>query len=144
MPVKAIRKRSGFDMAAFVRLRRVLRASHADVIHTHNATAHYHVAVVGARGATVLVNTRHGMGGSRESDRRERLYSLALGRTAAVAAVCQAAATRLVADRIVPTELVRVVPNGIRLGKFASRDVSDARRRLGLPEDAVVLVRWAA
>ena len=142
-------KRSGIDLAAFIRLRRVLRASHADVIHTHNATAHYHVAAVGARRAqTVLVNTRHGMGGSRDSDRRERLFSLALGRTAAVAAVCQAAAARLVADRIVPVELVRVVPNGIRIGEFASCNASEARRRLGIPEDAVVIgtvgrLNWA-
>jgi len=149
LPVNVVRKKSGIDMTALMRLRRSLRASAADVIHTHNATAHYYAAfVTPRRGRTVLVNTRHGMGGWRTSDRRERLFSLALGRTAAVAAVCEAGATRLVADRIVPADLVRVVPNGIRLREFSSRDRRDARRRLDLPEHALVVgtvgrLNWA-
>jgi len=149
VPVSSVGKTAGIDLPALLRLRRAIRASDADVIHTHNATAHYHAAVVcGRRRQRVLVNTRHGMGGSRSSDRRERLFSLAMGRTAAVAAVCQAAARRLVADGIVPTDIVRVVPNGIRIGEFGNVDRRDARRRLDLPEDALVVgtvgrLNWA-
>lgn len=147
--VVGIGKSAGVDLTALLRLRRAIRDCDADVIHTHNATAHYHAAAVsGRRGQCVLVNTRHGMGGSRSSDRRERLFSLAMGRTTAVAAVCQAAARRLVADRIVPADLVRVVPNGIRLDAFGKADWRDARRRLDLPEDALVVgtvgrLNWA-
>ena len=149
VPVVVVGKKAGIDIAAFMRLRHALGAAHADVIHTHNATAHYHVAVVAPRRReAVLVNTRHGMGSSRLSDRREKLFSLALGRTAAVAAVCQAAAARFIDDRIVPTRLMRVVPNGIRLGEFAGHDRIDARRRLGVADDAMVIgavgrLNWA-
>ena len=149
VPVFSVGKTAGIDLTALMRLRRAISASDADVIHTHNATAHYHAALVcGRRLQRVLVNTRHGMGGARSSDRRERLFSLAMGRTTAVAAVCQAAARRLVADRIVPTDRVRVVPNGIRLDAFGKADRRDARRRLDLPEDALVVgtvgrLNWA-
>lgn len=148
-PVVAIRKRTGLDPAALMRLRRELNACQADVIHTHNATAHYHAAFMARRrGHAVLVNTRHGMGGERRSDRRERLYSMALGRTAAVAAVCQAAADRMVADGIVPAGLMRVVPNGIRVDAFGLQDRLDARRRLGVTGDGLVIgtvgrLNWA-
>jgi glycosyltransferase involved in cell wall biosynthesis len=147
--VIVVRKKTGIDLAALMKLRRAVKACDADVIHTHNATAHYHAALVGARrGRTILVNTRHGMGGPRTSDRRERFFSLALGRTAAVAAVCQAAARRLVADRIAPANLVSVVPNGIRLHAFGNQDSLDARQRFDLPEDALVVgtvgrLNWA-
>lgn len=147
--VDSVGKKPGFDLAALMRLRRALGACDADVIHTHNATAHYHAAAVARRsGTAVLVNTRHGLGGTRSSDRRERLFSLALGRTAAVAAVCQAAARRFVADGIVPGALVRVVPNGIRLQAFGNADRRDARRRLDLPQEALVVgavgrLNWA-
>ncbi len=147
--VTVIGKGTGLDLPALMRLRRVLKADNADIIHTHNATAHYHVAVVVARSRrVVLVNTRHGMGGSRKSDRRERFFSFALGRTAAVAAVCQAAAKRMVADRIVPAGLVRVVPNGICVREFAGRDTRDARRQMAVPDDGLVIgtvgrLNWA-
>lgn len=139
---------SGIDLSAWIRLRRVLRASGADVIHTHNATAHYHAALAGAARGRLMVNTRHGMGGSRAADRRERLFALTLGKTKAVVAVCQAAANRFVEDRIVPAGLIRVVPNGIRVQAFGERDPAAARRCLELPCDALVVgtvgrLNWA-
>lgn len=138
--VAVIGKGAGIDLPALLRLRSALKACDADVIHTHNATAHYHVAATVAwRRQTVLVNTRHGMGGARKSDRRERFFSLALGRTAAVAAVSQAAAKRLVADQIVPAGLIRVVPNGIRVDAFCRQDPRDARRRICVPEDVLLV-----
>ena len=64
VPVFSVGKTAGIDLSALMRLRRAIRASDADVIHTHNATAHYHAALVrGRRLQGVLVNTRHGMGG---------------------------------------------------------------------------------
>ena len=149
MTVDVVGKRSGADLMALIRLRRALRAADSDVIHTHNATAHYHSAISASRrGRAVLVNTRHGMGGSGMTDRRDKLFSLAVRKTAAVAAVCQAAARRLVAEGIVPADLVRVVPNGIRLSEFGHQDRSDARRRLAVAADALLVgtvgrLNWA-
>lgn len=147
--VLVVRKKAGIDLGSLMKLRGALKACDADVIHTHNATAHYLAALVAARRPrNILVNTRHGMGGPRTSDRRERFFSLALGRTAGVAAVSQAAARRLVEERIAPADLVSVVPNGIRVRAFVNQDWSAARGRLDLPEDALVVgtvgrLNWA-
>ena len=138
--VVAIGKRAGIDVSAVLRLRRVLKASNASVIHTHNAMAHYYAAFVARpRGRSILVNTRHGMGGSYGGDRREWLFSRALSTTAAVVAVCQAAARRLVEDGIVPSRLVKVVPNGVRVGLFGSTGSENARLQLDVPVDALVV-----
>ena len=66
--VYACDKHSGADIGAVLRLRRWLgRSGPAQtvprIVHTHNATAHYHavLALVG-RPPACLVNTRHGMG----------------------------------------------------------------------------------
>ena len=147
-PVEVVGKKSGFDIGSMVRLRRALNATHADVIHTHNATAHYHVALLrrAARSYWSIPAMEWAACGWRIG--AKDCFPCALGRTAAVAAVCQAAATRFVADRIVPADVVRVVPNGIRLREFGNRDRNDARRQLGLPEDAMVIgtvgrLNWA-
>jgi glycosyltransferase involved in cell wall biosynthesis len=147
--VDVVHKRSGLDLRALLRLRRALRAARPDIVHTHNATAHYHaVLALSGDGRPVIVSTRHGMGGSRTRDRRERLFSLALRRTAAVVAVCRAAATRLVGDGIVTEKYMRVVPNGIRLDQFDGHACAEARSTLGLPADALVVgtvgrLNWA-
>jgi len=140
IPLRVVGKRSGFDVPALLRLRRWIGAADPDVVHTHNATAHYH-AVLSARrrNRAIFVNTRHGMGGVRSGDRRERFFSMTLGRTAAVAAVCRAAAARLVEDGIVPESLVRVVPNGIALDQFDRPNRLEARRALGVPDHLLVI-----
>jgi glycosyltransferase involved in cell wall biosynthesis len=149
VPVAVVGKKAGFDVAAMLRLRRLICSGNPGIVHTHNATAHYHAALAtaGCTGMT-LINSRHGMGGSLASDRREKLFSIAMRRTAAVVAVCEAAAKRLADDGIVPARLIRVVPNGIRLESFRRGGRSDARRRLGVPEDALVVgtvgrLNWA-
>jgi glycosyltransferase involved in cell wall biosynthesis len=140
LPVHVVGKRFGFDVAALLRLRRQLEAADPDVVHTHNAAAHYH-AVLSARrrNRAVFVNTRHGMGAQRGGDRRERFFSMSLGRTAAVAAVCQAAATRLVDEGILPAHKVRVVPNGIALDQFDQANRLEARNALATPNGMLVV-----
>jgi len=59
VPVVSVGKTPGIDLTALMRLRRAIKTCDADVIHTHNATAHYYAAVVsGRKGQSVLVNTR--------------------------------------------------------------------------------------
>ena len=49
IPVIACGKRPGLDLRALVRARRSVRAHAAEVLHTHNAVAHYQ-AVLATRG----------------------------------------------------------------------------------------------
>jgi glycosyltransferase involved in cell wall biosynthesis len=135
--VNACGKRPGLDLRALSRARRLVRAHATEVLHTHNAVAHY-LAVLATRGLGLrrVVNTRHGMGENRRSLRREWLYRRALAATDAVATVCEAARRGAVERGIVPPAKARVVPNGIRVESFARADEAmraRLRQVLGLP-----------
>lgn len=132
--VNDLAKRGGFDLRALRRLRALVSRFAPDVVHTHNATAHYYTALATVGQRAPLVNTRHGMGSANRNDRRERLYRLALRRTAKAVAVCRHAAERFVADCIVPSRQMAVIPNGIRVERFHGHTRASAREQLGVAE----------
>ncbi|HWU76439.1 MAG TPA: glycosyltransferase [Rhodanobacter sp.] len=129
IPVQACGKRRGVDLRALMRLRRALTRHAADVMHTHNAVAHYH-AVAASRGLGIrqVINTRHGMGANRGSVRREWLYRRALAGTDIVVTVCEAARVDAVRRGIVPPAKARVVPNGIRVEAFQQASAAHRAR----------------
>lgn len=137
--VTDIDKRSGSLLAALWRLRRALRRSRPAIIHTHNATAHYHVvaAGLGLWGAPI-VNTRHGAGSAR-NDPRERLYRASLFATARVVAVSEHARNHFINQRWMVADRIGVIPNGIRVERFRGPPQESLRPGLGLgPEHHVV------
>lgn len=120
VPVSACHKRGGPDARALRCIRSRLRAQRTQVLHTHNPAPHYYGALACLLSASVtLVNTRHGMGNAPFTLRREILYRLSLARTKAVALVCRRARDNFVRHAIVPSRKGAVVPNGIRVGRFA-------------------------
>jgi glycosyltransferase involved in cell wall biosynthesis len=128
--VYACRKRSGFDPGAIARLRAWLRAVPGVVVHTHNASAHYHT-VAASLGLPIarVINTRHGMGAARPASRGEWLYRRAMVRTDVVAAVCEAARARFSQQGVRPRRRLLAVPNGIRVEDFSC---ASAERRAAL------------
>lgn len=137
IPVHACNKRKGLDLKALSHVRRLVRAHRTDVLHSHNAAAHY-LAVLASLGLGVgkVINTRHGMGGMRRWNRAEMLYRASLVRTDAVAMVCEAASDGALEHGLVPHRKLRVVPNGLRVQEFsiatpAARE--RLRQSLGLP-----------
>ena len=137
IPVHACDKRRGFDLKALSHVRRLIREHHTEVLHSHNAVAHY-LAVLASLGLGVdkLINTRHGMGGMQRWNRAEMLYRASLARTDAVAMVCEAACNGAIEHGLVPRRKLRVVPNGLRVQEFtvaspAARE--RLRQALGLP-----------
>ena len=56
--VHACGKRRGFDVRALARARRLLREHGTEILHTHNATAHYH-AVLAALGLRHPAHDQH-------------------------------------------------------------------------------------
>ncbi len=119
IPVEACGKRQGLDLRALARARRMVRAHATEVLHTHNAVAHYQaVLATCGLGLQQVINTRHGMGGNRRTARREWLYRRALTRTDAIVTVCEAACRDAVRRGIVPPAKAKVVPNGIRVDSF--------------------------
>ena len=137
IPVSACDKRQGFDLRALARARQLVRNHATEVLHTHNAVAHYQaVCATYGLGMRQVINTRHGMGGNQRAARREWLYRRALASTDTVVAVCEAARTDAVKRGIVPMAKTRVVPNGIQVGSFQTVSTAMHRRLqllLGLP-----------
>jgi glycosyltransferase involved in cell wall biosynthesis len=150
--VSACGKRHGLDLRALARARQLIRAHATEVLHTHNAVAHYQavLAVVGL-GVRQIINTRHGMGGNRRAARREWLYRRALTNTDAVVTVCEAARNDAISRGIVPPDKTRVVPNGIVIDAYpTASDAMQERlvRMLKLPSRTQVIgsvgrLNWA-
>ena len=62
IPVEACGKRQGLDLRALARARRMVRAHATEVLHTHNAVAHYQaVLATCGLGLQQVINTRHGI-----------------------------------------------------------------------------------
>ena len=152
VPVQACDKRSGADLGVLWRLRRQLRDAATEILHTHNATAHYH-AIAAALGLPLRrrVNTRHGMGALDTGSRREALFRRSMPFTDAVATVCEAACDDLVRRAALPADKLVAVPNGIRVERFAAADAASRaalRAELGLDASTRVIgtvgrLNWA-
>ncbi|UPG87728.1 glycosyltransferase [Luteibacter aegosomatis] len=119
IPVHACGKRDGLDLRALGRARAHLLDHRTEVLHTHNAVAHYQAVLASAgMGIRQVVNTRHGMGAARRPGRREWLFRRAMRATDAVVAVCEAAREDAIRRGIAPANKTCVVPNGIALDHF--------------------------
>lgn len=141
--VHACEKRRGFDLRSLAHARRWLREFGTDVLHTHNATAHYH-AVLAAIGLRLhrTINTRHGMGALNAGSRREWFYRRSMRMTDAVVTVCAAAKSDLVRSGTLPANKLVAIPNGIRVERF--EPASDGARAklvstLGLPAQTRII-----
>ena len=112
-------KKKGLDFVALYRLRRALSKQKTEVIHSHNAVAHYYVYFAAQKlPIKCLINTRHGMGARNPNAKREKHYKNTLRKTNYVVAVCEAAKNKLVSDNIAPEEKCVVVRNGINVKQY--------------------------
>ena len=152
IPVLACDKRPSLDLRALRRARQWIRNHATEVLHTHNAVAHYQ-AVLASLGLGVprIINTRHGMGGNQRGGRREWLFRRSLWLTDLVVTVCAAARKGALEQGMLPQAKARVVANGIRVESFQL--ASEAMRErlhqlLDLPLQTLVIgtvgrLNWA-
>jgi len=141
--VTACHKRQGLDWAAVRRARALLRRHPGAVLHTHNATAHYH-AVLAAWGLPLarVINTRHSMGAANPASRKEWLYRRSMRLTDYVAGVCEAARQCFEDQGVRPRQGLLAVPNGIRLERFQPADAgarAALAAELGWPADSRII-----
>lgn len=118
--VYPLEKPEGPDLGALVRLVRHLRASGAEVVHSHNPLVH-HYAVIGGRlaGVGVVVNTIHGLGNlAQRTGLAERLYSLMCRFSSRIVAVCPMALREFRAGGVIPASRLVAINNGIPLAKL--------------------------
>ena len=142
VPVLCCDKQPGIDRMALAVARKALAEHATEILHTHNAVAHYHAVIAAFRlPIRRILNTRHGMGGARVLSPREWRYRLALMRTDLAVAVCSEGMQAFVDRGIFPKRLARVVRNGIRVDDVIEATAASrlqARELLGLPPDAFV------
>lgn len=141
--VLALNKTPGLDLRALRALRQTLRGARPDVLHTHNAVAHYYAAAAAiGLGISCVINTRHGMGAVRDSRRLDRLYRTALLGTDVAVSVCRAGQDRFVEAGVIPVAKAVVVPNGVVMAGIDARTVQFRARllaELGRPATSLVL-----
>lgn len=141
--VLALDKTRGLDLRALRALRAALREARADVLHTHNAVAHYYAAAAAiGLGIACVINTRHGMGTVSDSRRLDRLYRTALLGTDVAASVCRAGQDRFVQTGVIPAAKAVVVPNGVAMDGIEARSPAAKAAflaRLGRPGDPLLL-----
>jgi glycosyltransferase involved in cell wall biosynthesis len=141
IPVTCMAKRHGLDIRTIKRLRDTVSTG-VDVIHTHNVMPHYYATAASLGLKVRRVSTRHDMGMHLKGKRMNFLYNLSLYKTHAVVAVCEAARSRFVAEKIVPQNIISVIYNGIpAINKNGSenRKTKEARRKLSLPLEGPIV-----
>jgi len=135
------------DIAGIFRLARWMRARRFDIVHTHTSKGGF-MGRIAARmaGVPVVLHTAHGLPFHEASPwAKIKAYS-ALKRVAAlccdkIISVSREHARWIVELGIAPAEKVTVIRNGVRIGEAPTDEGKRAaRRRLGLPESAPVLL----
>ena len=138
IPTESLEMRRGFpDPRGLLRLARLVRRWRPDVVHSHMVHANLMGRVLRlVAPVPALVSTIHNV---YEGGRlRMAAYRWTNRLVDHMTAVSQAAFDRFVAERIVPAEILRVVPNGVDTARF--REVpphtrGSVRRSLGLGDE---------
>lgn len=116
-----LNKKNGIDFNALYSLRKLIKRTKPDIVHTHNAVANYYV-YYSTLGLSVrrLICTRHGMGAKNPNSKREKHFVKTLRKTDYVVAVCEAAKNKFIEDNTVPANKCVVICNGIEVANFKS------------------------
>lgn len=116
--VTCFNKKAGKSVRAVAQIANSLTRDGADVLHTHNPSAHYYGAPAAWLARIPVVNTRHSPVSSRGAEYRERYFRWLLGLTDEVVFVSRHAQQQIEpqwAGRHVAT---RVIPNGVPVARF--------------------------
>jgi len=139
IPITCMAKRRGFDLGTLNKIRQTISQG-VDVLHTHNVLPHYYATAASLGLKVRRISTRHDMGVHLKGKRMNFLYNLSLYKTHAVVAVCEAARSRFVGERIVPQNLISVIYNGIpAINTNPNGKTSDTRKKLSLPLEGPIV-----
>lgn len=138
------------DLKAFSHLKKLFRTERYDVVHTHSSKA----GIVGrfaarAAGVPLVVHTIHGLAFHRYEKFWKNLLYIACERAAApcgkrIYAVAQAMIDQSLAAGVGSPDQYKVVYSGMELDRFLhAKPDPELRKKLGIPEDAVVLATLA-
>ena len=128
----------GLDATLVPRLARTVRSLGADVVHTHNPLPLIYGAPAGRLARAVVVHTKHGVNPGGRGQRFLRRTAARLVR--AFVAVSPTTAEQATPQRDCAPSKLHVIPNGIRLDRYApdAEARAAARVELGLGDAWVV------
>jgi sugar transferase (PEP-CTERM/EpsH1 system associated) len=136
------RKRPGLDVLAVIRLRQWLRARRVQVLHSHNAVAHYYGIFASRRlNVETVINTQHGMAENLAHRRLEWLFKRSMPFTHHAVSVCDAARRQFIRRGIIPKNKAVTVVNGIDLSNARPANAkakADLLSSLGLAPESLV------
>lgn len=131
------------SFATAFRLRRLLRAERPDLVLTYNWGAFDMLLASRSAGFRRVVHHEEGFNEDEAAAfKRRRVLARRLVLPGAHRVVVPSLRLQAIATTLwnLPPEKVRLIPNGISLGHFTSRDGNpELRRRLGIPAEAVVV-----
>ncbi len=136
---ETVAKGGGIDASLPVRLASLLRDERVEVVHTHNPHALIYGAPAASLARAAIVHTKHGV--NPDLRRRRWLRRAASTLVDACVAVTPALAALARTNHECNPALLRVIPNGIDMARFAPRAEARSRIRasLGIPEQAWVV-----
>jgi len=139
--VTALNKSAGPSPGTAWQLRKLLRDSRAEILHTHNAMAHYYGVFSSVGLPLRRLNTRHGMGTLLGNRRQQWLYRLAMTLTDKACFVCDAARQRFIKDDLIRADRAMTVYNGIDTSRYQHGGQPGSLRALiGVNSSARLLV----
>jgi glycosyltransferase involved in cell wall biosynthesis len=146
--VVALNRKPGVDWRLIWKIANLARAEKIDVIHTHNSTAHFYGAVAARFTKARVLHTEHGKNIGQEA-RSHRLNWYADRFTDFTVAVSEDIARQGRDSKELQPSRLQVIPNGIRVDRFAAPRSSPGRRigtvgRLVPEKNYPLLLRAAA
>jgi glycosyltransferase involved in cell wall biosynthesis len=138
--VEVLGKNGGFSPRAVLRLACSIRRLRPGVVHSHNLGALIYTALAtgGGRLATVIQGEHSRLTPEELTPRRLRQRHSLYRACRAVHTVADPMREELLTLGF-PAEKISVIPNGVDTARFAPGDRDVARRKFGLPADAVCL-----
>jgi L-malate glycosyltransferase len=135
--ISTFRLLNALDAFSARKLARLVREREIQIVHAHMARD-YPLAAYAVRSnrGSKLVVTRHVL------FPLNRLHSLTLSRAARMIAVSTGVQRALVAQQLLPSQLIVVIHNGIETSRFGNtprQDQIDFRKQWGIAEDAVLV-----
>lgn len=141
VPVHSLAKRDGVDLGLVLRLRRLIKNTAVDVVHSHNFSAWLYavLALYGLRHRVRHVHTEHSNVEYRV--RRYWIERMLGGLTMCTVAVSAAVRDAMTRDIGIPDVRVRLVYNGIDTDRFRPDDArrQSMRRALAASTDCILI-----
>lgn len=140
IPTVTVAKRGGLDPTLVPRLALALRKLGAEIVHTHNPLPLIYGAPAGRLIGARVIHSKHGMNPT-QSRGQTALRRGAAKLVSVFVAVSDTTGAQAREQRDVSDAKLVVVPNGIRLERFAPNPALRAavRAELGIPADAWVI-----